>query len=111
MAGSEYETPLTEGADPTRGLESYTRYLRMMSARVLRDAVVNLPEMSRRVAWVPSAISWIGRLDPGKNLPLMTRILDEKKFFFFKIWPRECREQAEIIVSDSALSVDEMDGS
>jgi hypothetical protein len=85
--------------------------LRMMSARVLRDAVVNLPEMSRRAAWVPSAISWIGKLDPGENLPLMTRILDEKKFFFFKIWPRECREQAEIIVSDAALSVDEMDGS
>ena len=91
--------------------DSITPDLRMMSSRLLCDAVVNLPEVNRNSGWVPSAISWIGKLDPGSNLPLMTRIRDEKKYFFFKVWPRECREQAEKIILDAELPAVEMDGS
>ncbi len=90
---------------------SITPDLRMMSTRLLCDAVVNLPEVNRNAGWVPGALNWIGKLDPGSNLPLMTRIRDEKKYFFFKVWPRECRTQAEIIILDAALPADEMDGS
>jgi len=79
--------------------DSITPDLRKMSARLICDAVNELPAENRNDDWVTRAINWIGKLDRDANLPLMTRIRDEKKFFFFKAWPRECRKLAEQIVS------------
>lgn len=76
------------------GGESITPDLRRMSARLIGEALTELPRDRRREEWVIRSINWLGKLDPDFSRPTLTLIRDERKFFFFKAWPVECREMA-----------------
>ena len=75
--------------------------LRRMAIRLISETLTGLPASDRNAGWVTEAISWIAKLDPGLALPLLARIRDQRKLFFFKAWPVECRELAEKIISDA----------
>ncbi len=92
------------------GGDSISPDLRRRSARLISEALVGLPAKDRNDDWVTRAIGWVGKLDSDFALPFMTRIRDQKKFFFFKAWPVKCRELAEKFVSVSASPVDAKDG-
>ncbi|MCK9995500.1 MAG: hypothetical protein KAH56_04375, partial [Candidatus Krumholzibacteria bacterium] len=86
------------------GGDSITPDLRRMSARIISKSLTALPKQNRGDDWVTRAISWIGKLDPAFALPVLTRIRDERKFFFFKTWPAECRELAAEIVASTPFN-------
>lgn len=81
------------------GGDSITPDLRRMSARLICDAVADLPADNRSDDWVARAITWIGKLDAAFALPAMKRIRDQRRYIFFRAWPAECRELAAQIVS------------
>ncbi|MFT5316336.1 MAG: hypothetical protein ACI9UK_002181, partial [Candidatus Krumholzibacteriia bacterium] len=41
------------------------------------------------------AIGWLGMLDIDSSRPVIEKILKEKKFFFFPVWPANCRTAAQ----------------
>jgi len=77
------------------GAESITLDLRGQAARLINKALCELPASDRNQDWVGRAIGWVGKLDPEFARPLLTMIRDEKKYFFFRAWPAECRRLAE----------------
>jgi hypothetical protein len=83
------------------GGETITPDLRRMSARLICEALMGMESKSRTDGWVLRAIGWLGKLDPVFALPVLARIRDEKKFFFFKAWPEECREAAQAIMAST----------
>jgi hypothetical protein len=90
--------------------DSITPELRRTAARLISKALAGLPAKNRMDDWVNRAIGWLGKLDPDFAIPLLTRIRDQRKFFFFKAWPLECRELAGKIVSVSKSAADAKDG-
>jgi len=69
--------------------------IRDLGSRLLRPAIIRLEKEERQVPWLPEAIRWLGKLDPKKARPVLEKILNEKKFFFFPAWPSECRVAAQ----------------
>ena len=86
--------------------DSITPELHGKVGRHISRALSRLPASRRIEEWVDRAIGWAYRLDPKIGTPLLTRIRDEKKFFFFKAWPRDCRETAEEFLSPVEASND-----
>ena len=86
------------------GTDSITPDLRGRMGRLIGRALSRLPASGRNDEWVNSAIGWVYKLDPETAVPLLTRIRNEKKFFFFKVWPRDCREMAEKNLSSVEVS-------
>jgi len=82
--------------------------LRDLGSRLLKTTVMNLPPEMRDEEWVSQAIYWLGRLEIKRADSLLNTILKEKKFFFWPVWPSECRQAArEIIAAQSAARVSE----
>ena len=44
-------------------------------------------------------MSWTGKLDPEYARPVLNQIREERKFIFFKAWPRKCRDLAADILA------------
>ncbi|MEN8006225.1 MAG: hypothetical protein ABFS42_04380 [Candidatus Krumholzibacteriota bacterium] len=84
------------------GGDSISPGLRRQAARLIVDALSELHPSDRNEPWVGKALGWIGKLDPDLALPLLTRVRDEKKYFFFRAWPRECRRMAENVIEAAA---------
>ncbi len=88
---------------------SLTPDLRKMATSLIPKALTGLSAADRNGDWVTGAISWIAKLDSAIALPLLTRIRDQRKFFFFRAWPVECRELAEKILSGAKSEDDAKD--
>jgi hypothetical protein len=69
--------------------------LKDIAARHFRGALNRLTADRREEAWVPDAIGWLGMLDIDSSRPVIEKILKEKKFFFFPVWPANCRTAAQ----------------
>jgi len=78
-----------------QGVDEKTKpKLEDLGSRMLANTLRNLEPESRDDLWVSDAITWLGRLDPDRAKTVLTRILKEKKFFLFPLWPAECRDAA-----------------
>lgn len=73
--------------------------LRDLGSRLLRTTVTNLPPLLRNEQWVDEAVSWLGRLDAKRADPVLNRIIKEKKYFFWPVWPAECRRAAREVLA------------
>lgn len=68
--------------------------LKDMGSRLLVSSLRNLLPEEREALWVSEALSWLGKLDPKRAKPILDRVIKEKKFFLFPVWPAECRQAA-----------------
>jgi len=84
-----YQAMLEQGVS-----EKITPKLQDLGSRLLKSAVMNLDPELRDELWVSEAIAWLGKLDIKRAEPALTRILKDKKYFFFPVWPSECRQAA-----------------
>jgi hypothetical protein len=73
--------------------------LRDLGSRMLKTTVMNLPPEFREEEWVTQAVYWLGRLEIKRADPLLNTILKEKKWFFWPVWPAECRQAAKEILA------------
>ena len=74
--------------------EKITPKLQDLGSCLLKATVMNLDPELRHELWVSEAVSWLGRLDAKRAEPALAKILKEKKYFFFPVWPSECRHAA-----------------
>jgi hypothetical protein len=81
-----YQAMLEQGVS-----EKITPKLQDLGSRLLKAAVMNLDPELRDELWVSEAVTWLSKLDIKRAEPALTRILKEKKYFFFPLWPPECR--------------------
>ncbi len=78
-----------------QGVDEKTKpKLEDLGSRMLASAIRNLEPQSREDLWVSDSITWLGRLDPKRAQTILTKIIKEKKFFLFPVWPNECRQAA-----------------
>ncbi|MEN8006228.1 MAG: hypothetical protein ABFS42_04395 [Candidatus Krumholzibacteriota bacterium] len=70
-----------------------------LGSRLLKSTITNLPPLLRDEPWVGEAVSWLGKLDTRRADPLLNRIIKEKKYFFWPVWPGECRQAAREIIA------------
>jgi hypothetical protein len=92
------------------GGSDITPDLRRMAARIICEALAELAAESRKEDWVSRAIGWLGRLDSEFSLPMLNLVCNQKKFFFFKAWPDECRQLAGDILMAAQSGPDAKDG-
>lgn len=71
-----------------------------LGSRLLKSTVMNLDPEQRDELWVSDAVTWLGRLDSKRADPVLSRILKEKKFFFWPVWPSKCRKAAKGALDD-----------
>jgi hypothetical protein len=81
-----YQAMLEQGVS-----EKIIPNLQDLGSRLLKAAVMNLDPELRDELWVSEAVTWLSKLDIKRAEPALTRILKEKKYFFFPLWPPECR--------------------
>jgi hypothetical protein len=74
--------------------EKITPKLQDLGSRLLKSALTGLDPELRDEPWVSEAITWLGRLDMKRAKRLLETILKQKKYFFFPVWPGECRQAA-----------------
>jgi hypothetical protein len=84
------------------GGDSITPDLRRMAARLICEGLAELPASDREESWVPRAITWLGKLDPGFARPQLTGILKDRRLFFFRAWPPTCRDLARDILQEES---------
>ncbi len=84
-----YQAILDQGVS-----EQITPKLKDMGSRLLVSSIRNLLPEDRDELWVSEALSWLGKLDPKRAEPILNRVIKEKKFFLFPVWPSECRQAA-----------------
>ena len=70
-----------------------------LGSRLLKTTVINLPDFLRDDPWVSEAVSWLGKLDAARADRLLNTILKEKKYFFWPVWPAECRNVARNVLA------------
>ncbi len=87
--------------------------LQDLGSRLLKATVMNLAPELRDELWVSGAVSWLGRLDIKRADSSLARILKEKKYFFFPVWPSECRQAAReaLAARDEDEAIDERETS
>jgi hypothetical protein len=68
--------------------------LRSIGARHLKGTLNRLPAEQRSEPWVADAVMWLGKLTTKETRATLERILNEKKYFFFPVWPATCRDAA-----------------
>ena len=73
--------------------------LRTWIVELLVPGLRTLPPGRRREDWVVHALSWLGKLDHAAAADLFDCVLNERRLFFFRAWPAECRTAAERMVS------------
>jgi hypothetical protein len=83
--------------------------LQDLGSRLLKATVMNLDPELRHEVWVSEAVYWLGKLDIKRAEPALTRILKEKKYFFWPVWPAECRQAAREVLAAQDEEVDEID--
>ena len=84
-----YQAILDQGVS-----ERVSPKLKDMGSRLLVSSIRNLLPEERDELWVGEALTWLGKLDPDRANPILTRIIREKRFFLFPVWPAECRQAA-----------------
>ncbi len=99
-----YQAMLEQGVS-----EKITPKLQDLGSRLLKATVMNLDPELRHELWVSEAVSWLGRLDAKRAEPALAKILKEKKYFFFPVWPSECRQAAREILAARDEEIDEID--
>ena len=92
------------------GEPSITMDLRRKAARLIATALSELPARDRKEEWVGRAIGWVCKLDSEFALPFLARVRDERKFFFFRAWPADCRHVAEQNLASVDTPDDEKSG-
>jgi hypothetical protein len=75
---------------------------RDQAVELLQDVLVNASSERRNENWVPKGLIELGQLDPDGIMPLLDRIIHDRKFFFFKAWPEPIRKMAMDMVAKSA---------
>ncbi len=68
--------------------------LRVIAFRHFKGAINRLAADRREEPWVLDAIFWLGKLDLENARPVIEKILKEKKYLFFPVWPGSCRKAA-----------------
>jgi len=84
-----YQAILDQGVS-----EMMSPKLKDIGSRLLVSSIRNLLPEERDDLWVAEALTWLGKLDPKRARPILTRVAKEKKFFLFPVWPAECRQAA-----------------
>jgi len=92
-----YEAILDQGV-----AERVVPALKDIAIRHLKGTLNRLPEERREEAWVADAIMWLGRLGGETTRPIIEKILNEKKYLVFPIWPAGCREAARAALADES---------
>ena len=72
---------------------------------ILQGKLSALSPEERREDWVPKGFSILGELDPAGARPLLERVLNERKFLFFKSWPEPVREAATKALNTNSMEV------
>ena len=70
------------------------KQMREVAGRLLRGAITRLSKEERTAPWVPEALRWLPRLDEKRARPILETVLNERRFFFFPVWPGDCRGAA-----------------
>jgi len=68
--------------------------LQDVTLRHLKGTLSRLPAERRNEPWVTDAIQWYGKTGGDGARPVIERILKEKKFFVWPVWPASCRKAA-----------------
>jgi hypothetical protein len=76
------------------GRESRSVQLSQLASACLIEVLDELRPDLRDDAWIPEAISWLGRLDRTAARPLLRRIMTERRWLLRKGWPDGCRAAA-----------------
>jgi hypothetical protein len=71
-----------------------------LGSRLLKAAVTNQDPENRDEPWVSEAITWLGKLDTKRAESLLNKIVKEKKYFFWPVWPSECRKAAKNAIAN-----------
>ncbi len=75
--------------------EKLTERMVELGGRLLSLALLRLPPGERKEAWIPDAISWLGKLAPENVTEVLGRIVSEKKLLMIPAWPKDLRAAAE----------------
>ena len=94
-----YQAILAQGVK-----EQIVPELRDIAIRHLKGTLNRLPVERREERWVADAIGWLGKLGTDKTLPIIENILKKKKFFFFPVWPENCRNAARDALADEGFA-------
>lgn len=73
--------------------------LQEVALRHLKGTLSRLPAERRSEPWVADAIRWYGKAGTAKARPVIEKILNEKKWFIFPVWPASCREAARDVLA------------
>ncbi len=84
-----YQAILAQGVQ-----EKIVPELQDIALRQMKGALNRLSADRRDERWVINAIGWLGKLGTTKTRPVLEKILNEKKFLFFPVWPTDCRDAA-----------------
>jgi hypothetical protein len=76
-----------------------------VAGRLLGAALKRLTRENMTAPWVPEALRWLPRLNERKAKPILDRVLNERRFFFFPVWPAECRVAAREAHDDVEMPV------
>ena len=75
--------------------ETPTPEMAELAPDILLEALSDLHWDFMEEEWVVPAITWLGRLGGPTALPLLSEIIDEKKYLVLNSWPRQARLAAE----------------
>jgi hypothetical protein len=74
-----------------------------VAGRLLGAAIKRLTREDMTAPWLPEALRWLPRLNEKKARPLLERVLNERRFFFFPLWPADCRQAAREALDNVAM--------
>lgn len=80
--------------------------IRTTVIKILHGKLSEAKTGALQASWIPQGLIELGKLDPAGARPLFERILKEKKYLFFKVWPASAREAAATALRDGRGEVE-----
>ena len=72
--------------------------LRDLAVEILHGVLRSTNAETRKESWMPKAMAELFKLDPEGTVPLLHRVLNDRKFLILKAWPSASREAAASIL-------------
>ncbi len=70
------------------------RDIRQPAFEILKETLSGATPEVRQADWVPLGLTEMAKLDPPGASPLLKKVINGRKFLFFKTWPAPAREAA-----------------